>query len=211
MKFLSYDGILAQCIRYVWSLFLLNICFLLCCLPIFTIGPAISAMYACFLNESTSSSTIVRFFRAFRENFRKGTLIGLLVLLIGAMLGTSWFFLLTYQPPNNGLMMAALMVLTVLFSSVITFVFALQARYENPVLITLKNAWILSIGKLFSGLLMSFVNLFPIIMFVVNLDVFVNVVAIWIPLGFALQMQINALILRRIFFKLEAAQQETSS
>ena len=132
----------------------------------------------------------------------------LLVLLIGSMLGCSWFFLLTYQPPNNGLMMAALMVLTVLFSSVITFVFALQARYENSVLLTLKNAWILSIGKLFSGLLMSFVNLFPIIMFMVNLDVFVNVVAIWIPLGFALQMQINALILRRILFKLEAAQQE---
>ena len=211
MKFLSYDGILAQCIRYVWSLFLLNLCFLICCIPIVTIGAAISAMYACFLNESTTSSVILRFFRAFLANFKKSTLLWLLVLLIGSMLGCSWFFLLTYQPPNNGLMMAALMVLTVLFSSVITFVFALQARYENSVLLTLKNAWILSIGKLFSGLLMSFVNLFPIIMFMVNLDVFVNVVAIWIPLGFALQMQINALILRRIFFKLETAQQETSS
>ena len=203
MKFLSYDGILAQCIRYVWSLFLLNICYILCCLPIFTIGAATSAMYACFLNPPTSSSVIRRFFSAFEENFKQATILWLLVLSLILLLGSSWLLLFVYELPVNGLVMAALVVITALLSSAVTFAFALQARYENTLFQTLKNAWVLSIGRLFSGLLMSFVNLFPIIMFVEDLNVFVSVVAIWIPLGFALQMQINALILRRIFKKLE--------
>jgi uncharacterized membrane protein YesL len=124
------------------------------------------------------------------------------------VLAANWYYLLTYSLGGNGLLLAVAAVVSVLYLSVVSFAFALQAKYENSPLQTMKNALILSIGKFFSGVLMSFVNLFPVIMFVVDLDVFVNVVAIWIPLGFALQIQINALIVRRVFRKLQPQNQK---
>lgn len=208
MKFLSYDGLLARIVRYIWNLFVLNICFILCCLPVITIGAAISAMYAVFLNDFRESGVLRKFFGAFAENFKQATVIWLIFMALAAVLAANWYYLLTYSFGGNGLLLAVAAVVSVLYLSVVSFAFALQAKFENPPLQTMKNALILSIGKLFSGVLMSFVNLFPVIMFVVDLDVFVNVVAIWIPLGFALQIQINALIVRRVFRKLQPQNQK---
>ena len=208
MKFLSYDGLLARIVRYIWNLFVLNICFILCCLPVITIGAAISAMYAVFLNDFRESGVLRKFFGAFAENFKQATVIWLIFMALAAVLAANWYYLLTYSLGGNGLLLAVAAVVSVLYLSVVSFAFALQAKYENSPLLTMKNALILSIGKFFSGVLMSFVNLFPVIMFVVDLDVFVNVVAIWIPLGFALQIQINALIVRRVFRKLQPQNQK---
>ena len=208
MKFLSYDGLLARIVRYIWNLFVLNICFILCCLPVITIGAAISAMYAVFLNDFRESGVLRKFIGAFAENFKQATVIWLIFMALAAVLAANWYYLLTYSLGGNGLLLAVAAVVSVLYLSVVSFAFALQAKYENSPLQTMKNALILSIGKFFSGVLMSFVNLFPVIMFVVDLDVFVNVVAIWIPLGFALQIQINALIVRRVFRKLQPKNQD---
>lgn len=208
MKFLSYDGLLARIVRYIWNLFVLNICFILCCLPVITIGAAISAMYAVFLNDFRESGVLRKFIGAFAENFKQATVIWLIFMALAAVLAANWYYLLTYSLGGNGLLLAVAAVVSVLYLSVVSFAFALQAKYENSPLQTMKNALILSIGKFFSGVLMSFVNLFPVIMFVVDLDVFVNVVAIWIPLGFALQIQINALIVRRVFRKLQPQNQK---
>lgn len=210
MKFLSYDGLLARVFRYIWNLFLLNVCFILTSLPIFTIGASVSAMYSVFLNSSVESGVLRQYFSAFRENFPKATVIWLVFLSVGVVLGANWYFLLAYRFEGNGILMGVAMVVSVLYLSVLSFVFALQARFENTIWQTMKNAMILGIGKIFSGILMSFVFLFPAIMFVVDLDVFVNVVAIWIPLGFALQIQINALIAGRVFRKLQPEETQES-
>ncbi|MBP3304594.1 MAG: hypothetical protein J6L24_01355 [Oscillospiraceae bacterium] len=89
--------------------------------------------------------------------------------------------------------------MSLLYLSVVSYVFPLQARYDNPPKVTVKNAVILGLFWIFSGLLMGFVTLFPLIMFFVSLVVFLPVIAIWIPLGCALQIQINALIVQRVF------------
>lgn len=203
MKFLSYDGLPARIVRYIWHLFLLNVCFIICCLPVFTVGAAVSAMYSVFLNSSVESGVLRRYFGAFAENFKQATIIWGVFFLAAMVLAANGYFLLTYRFEGNGFLMVIVAVVTVLYLSVASFAFALQARFENSTWQTMKNALILGIGKIFSGVLMSFVMLFPVIMFVVDLDVFVNVVAIWIPLGFALQIQINALIARSVFRKLQ--------
>lgn len=208
MKFLSYDGLFARIVRYIWNLFLLNVCFVISCLPVITIGAAASAMYSVFLNTSVESGVLRRYFRAFGENFKQATVIWLVFFAILVVLAANGYFLLTYRFEGNGILLTIGAVVTVLFLSVLSFVFALQARFDNTPRQTMKNALILGIGKLLSGVLMSFVTLFPAIMFLVDLGVFVNVVAIWIPLGSALQFQINALIVRRVFRKLQPQNQE---
>jgi uncharacterized membrane protein YesL len=154
MKFLSYDGLLARIVRYIWNLFVLNICFILCCLPVITIGAAISAMYAVFLNDFRESGVLRKFVGAFAENFKQATVIWLIFMALAAVLAANWYYLLTYSLGGNGLLLAVAAVVSVLYLSVVSFAFALQAKYENSSLQTMKNALILSIGKFFSGVLM---------------------------------------------------------
>lgn len=203
MKFLSYDGPLAQIIRYLWNLFLLNICIFLCCLPVVTVGASLTAAYSVFLTSSEQSGVIGRFFRAFRENWRQATVIWLVFLAAAALLTLDWYFLISYSFAGSAMLTVVTAILSVLYLSVISYVFPLQARYDNPPKVTVKNAVVLGIFWVLSGLLMGLVTLFPAIMFFVDIEVFLRVIAIWLPLGGALQIQINALIVQRVFRKVQ--------
>ena len=44
MRIFGYDGFFAQAARYLGGLLLLNFCFFLCCIPVFTIGAACAAL-----------------------------------------------------------------------------------------------------------------------------------------------------------------------
>ena len=55
----------------------LNLLFLLCCIPIITVGPSISALYYCMLKiiRNRDSSITGMFFHSFRENLKQGSLL----------------------------------------------------------------------------------------------------------------------------------------
>ena len=69
------------------DLFLLSVFWLVCSIPLFTIGPATSALYntvvRCIRGNRRDSWTL--FFRTFRDNFKVGALTSLVVLAAGAI------------------------------------------------------------------------------------------------------------------------------
>lgn len=115
MKFLSYDGPLAQIIRYLWNLFLLNICIFLCCLPVVTAGASLTAAYSVFLTSSEQSGVIGRFFRAFRENWKQATVIWLAFLAAAALLTLDWYFLISYSFAGSAVLTVVTAILSVLY------------------------------------------------------------------------------------------------
>lgn len=203
MKFLSYDGLPARILRYLWNLFLLNVCLCLCCLPVITAGAAMSAAYAVFLEPSDPSDMVPRFFRALRENGKRATVLWLVLLAAAGVLGLDWYFLLVFRFPGNGILIFLTAAVTAAYLSTAAFVFPLQARYENPVGRTLKNAFLLGLSRFFSGILTALVFAAPLLLFAWDLDIFIRVLAVWLPLGTALQIQIAALLMGRVLRKLE--------
>ena len=63
---------------------LLNILMLICCIPIFTIGASVTAMYyVAFKMVKNEEGYITKsFFKAFRENFRQATPVWLVMLAL---------------------------------------------------------------------------------------------------------------------------------
>ncbi len=205
MSIFGYDGFFAQVIRYAWKLFLLNVCFLICCIPVVTIGAALSALYSVFLNESLESGTVGPYFRAFKQNFKKGTLIWVAFALAGGLIGVNFYCLYAYNVAGGNLVRVMLALLTALYLSVLSFVFPLQARYENPVGRTIRNAVILGLSMLPSGLLMVLAAVYPLILFLLDVDIFVSVIGIWLLVGCSSSAQISAWIAARAFSKVEKA------
>ena len=203
MKIFSYDGILAQAIRYIWNLFALNICFVICCLPIVTIGAAITALYSVYLNESLEQGKIRQFFRAFKDNFRQATLIWLVFMALAVVLGIDAYLLLTFKLSGSSILKVLVLIVTVVILSVESFIFPLVAHYENTTKQTWRNALVLGVTLMIYGIIMSAISLLPLILFFIDLDLMVCVLAVWLPFGNSLSAQINSWILKHVFTKLQ--------
>ena len=121
---------------------LLNVVFLITCLPIFTIGASLTALYTVTLQEArTEHGYILRtYFKSFKQNFLQGTALFFFFFLIGSIL----IFNLTFWYQLDIIIAPAIFILMIIATtiSVIVFLYAfpLSARFQNSTKQTLKNA-----------------------------------------------------------------------
>jgi len=180
------------------DLLVLNLLTLVCALPILTAGAAFTALNdACIrLVRGEDDTVLSDFFRAFKANFKKGTLLWLLVLLAAAILCFDYLAALTYVPQlRAGIIAIALLVLAVAL-----YAFALLSRYENTVLATIRNAAKLAVG--------FFPRTLVMVVFAVGLWLacfhWLNFGSlILLMFGFSTPVYVCALLLNGVFEKIE--------
>ena len=66
------------------DVFILTLLWAVCCIPIITIGPASTAVYYVTLKlvRDEESYTVRSFFKSFKENFKQGSVIGIIMTLL---------------------------------------------------------------------------------------------------------------------------------
>lgn len=196
----SPDSKIMQVLSRLTDLVLLNILFLLTCLPVFTIGAATSALYTlCFRMLRQEESGILKpYFRAFKENFKPatGVFFVLLVVLVPDYLYFNRFFHaegIAHFAMYFFIFVAALAVLTA------GLAFPWVSQFRNSVPQTLKNAMLLSISHLPRALAVAAINLLPAVLWIVNFDLFVKISFLWLALYFAAAAYMNAGLLYKVF------------
>lgn len=193
----SPDSKIMQIIGRISDLIVLNILFLICCLPVFTIGAAVTAMYAlCFRMLRQEEGNIVKpYFRAFKENFRPAT--GIWAILIFILVPDYFYFHRFFQAGNplfyGFVFLAAVTVLTA------GIAFPWVSQFRNTVPQTLRNALLLSIGNLPRALAVAAVNLLPFALWIADFDLFTRISFLWLALYFAAAAYMNAAILYPVF------------
>lgn len=126
---------------------------MVCCIPVVTIGAALSANHAVTINMALQKDTYLfaNYFSAFGKNFKKATAIWLICLAGICLVGANFYLLLTKAELLGDTLQTVLFVagclLAVLLAFVIEFAFPLQARFENKIGVTLKNAFFISLAK----------------------------------------------------------------
>lgn len=150
MKLFSMEGPVISVLNKAADLFILNIIFLITCIPIVTIGASMSALYYVTLKMARNEEGYIfrSFFRAFKENFRQATTIWVPSLLMLVVL----FFDIRIanqmnSPLQKPLIIGAYFILLILLLMLL-FVFPVLAKFENTVRQTVKNALLMSIGNL---------------------------------------------------------------
>lgn len=208
MKLFDSDGPLMRAVHYLGELMLLNFLFLLCSLPVFTIGASASAMYTVTLrNAGGDSGTVARrFFVAFRSNFRRATVQWLIMLVIGAVLVLDYFILTRTQFAGSNLLSFVYLLCVFVYLPTLMFLFPVQAYYDNTVSKTMKNAMVLSLAKLPQTILMLALNAILIFLFFADVALFFRAVIFWFLFGFSATAQLCSRLLLRIFRKLTPKQ-----
>lgn len=141
------DGPVADYVNTLVSYVILNCLFLLCCIPVVTIGPAVAALYRVTLQEARKEYGYLyrSFFRYMKEMFFHALGIAFFYFILFLFLSFSIVFWYSY----GGLMsMAAFWLLTILLLVVFgagLYSFPLLGRFQNTVRQTIKNAFCMAV------------------------------------------------------------------
>lgn len=194
----------SQFIKFLWKvadLIGLNLIWLICCIPIVTIGPSTAAMY-CVARDIAKGewpAILKTFFKSFKESFKQSLLI-FLILLIPICLIAVYLFLASSGALDHTVWMKMLCYLAALIIGFIwTYVFPLIAQFDNTLGNTLKNAILLPLANPFVAVLCTALNLLPVILLLVSVDVFASAGFFWLVLGGSLTAVINSRLLGQLF------------
>ena len=208
MRFFDPDGPLMTALNKLADIVICNAMFIVFCLPIFTIGASLTALFTCMQQlieeEAKDDGLIFRtFWLAFRDNFRQATILWLICLLAMGFLTAYWFVSQSLGGMYGRVYQVTFYLLVLLFLCGFIYIFPLQARYVNTVANTLRNAWLLSVAALpvtAAALALPVAAFY--ISFVMN-PAAINVFAwLWAVCGFGIMAYLESFLFRRAFRKL---------
>ena len=206
MKKFGIDNIFFRFMGRLGDLMLLNILLVITCIPVVTIGMSCAALYrvALRMERKESSYTVREYFKACREEWKKSTVLWLIFLAAGCLL----LFDVLVAGEMWNVLNAAVGVLLLIWAFCFTWVFPLQARFENPVNKTLKNALYMSVRHLPFTVPMTILNGIPVICIALGSFTMALAVPIYIVIGFSLTARGNAVLLEKAFKKYVADESE---
>lgn len=130
--------------------FLLNLMWLVACVPVVTIFPSTAAMFGVVRDWSREKEggLVNAFVTRFRENFLQSMIVGVLWALFGGALVLD-FFVAEALSAWPGVVMKSLLVLAaVLYAAASVFLFPIMVHYQTDWKTLIKNSLLLSIGRL---------------------------------------------------------------
>lgn len=147
----NYDNMFIRLLNRLGDVFILSIIFTLCCIPIVTIGPALTALYYTAMKGITVGEGYVTkyFFKSFKQNLKQGIAIFLINALAIFVFGVDlWFWIKQWKDARLGvarIMIIISVVLLMVAIMIFIFVFPLQAKFDNKIKVQIRNAFLLSI------------------------------------------------------------------
>ena len=129
-------------LRRMFDLMVLNVLWLLCCLPVFTFGPASSALSRVMITLVRGGSEAVakNFFIAFRRDFGRAVVLGLIGLAGLAVAVSDILFAVSLSGGMKILFLIVAVLVCSLVFSYLAYIFALHAFFENSVAGQIRNA-----------------------------------------------------------------------
>lgn len=158
---LEIDGPVMQLITKIVYAVWLNILWFVCCLPVFTVGVSTTALFYVTLKIAKNEEGAVTraFFRSFKENFRQATIVWLILLAVGVLLGIDGyiFYHMRFENVLWILGTAVFMVAVAAYAIVLMYIFPLMARFDNTIWAMFKNSLMIGMRFLLCTVLMALI------------------------------------------------------
>lgn len=187
----------------VADLMVLNLLCILCCLPIVTIGPSITAIFYVTLKMVRGEETYIakNFFHSFKDNLRQGIIIHLIMVVIGAVLAFDLYFCWQLKSSITSLKYLSYVFATlgIIYLMVFMYIYPLLAKFSNTIKNTFKNALLISIRHFPKTLLMIVITALPLAAMIFNSTVMVWGFLFFLMLGFSTIAYINSTFFVNIF------------
>lgn len=182
----------------IFDLVLLNLLYLLCCIPIFTIGAATAALYtSLFALIRDDAHILTAYFRSFFKIFKISTLSWLFWLVAMAIICADFGIIALYWTiPGKFVLLGLLTLGFFLLLATGSYVFPLlgTTAFRKP---PVSAAFILSIRHLPRTILICLINLLPVGLLLFWTYGFLLLTCFFLLIGFSLNSYIVCLLLRK--------------
>lgn len=202
MSIFNMESPLMRALGRVADLMILNFLTLVCCIPVITAGAALTALdHMCLKIVRDEDGYLLRgYFKAFKENFRQSTIIWLLLLLAIAVVGADVAVMYYAVIEFPFVVRIAILIMGIIVLCTSMYLFPLQAKFANPVVRTIKNAFMASMIQFPKTLLMILLLLTGPLMVLAS-ERFVPIVLLFC---FSFHAYLSALLYNKFFQRLEA-------
>lgn len=165
-NFFSVDGGLYKFMSRLWDMVQLNFMWVICSIPIITMGAATTAAYSITLKmiDDEEGYIIGPFWKAFKANLKKGSIMGvfLLVAMYALYLDLQFFKAVTeYSFVFLGVFVIGMVLMVFHF----IYAFPLLARYENSIINTMRNSFRISLKYILRTVFLSFLLVLEYLLF----------------------------------------------
>lgn len=199
------DSPLTRVLNRAVDLVLLNLIFLVTCLPVVTVGASVTALYAVTLRMARreDGALFTAYFRSWRANFRQATALWLAELAAWAVL---WVDQRLCAQLDGGARTAALLALTVLSAIAglsTLFVFPILARFQGSARNMLANSLLIPLSGIPCALVVAAITVGPLVLALLYARVFLFWMYLLVMGGVALTAYANSFFLNRLFVPFE--------
>lgn len=199
MSLFDLDSPSMHALNKMFDLVILNIITVVCSLPVITIGAATTALYAAIDASQREEGNLLKiYFSAFRDNFKQATILWLILLTLGVIIGYSLLVSLLSEQVKLTMLIAAAVGVS-LWMMFTTWTFPLQAKFANKVLPTLRNAVLLSVCYLPRSVAMVVLTMMPLLLLVWVPGLFLQIIPVWLLAWSSLAAWINWKLLKKPF------------
>ena len=150
MRFFSYDSKFSQLLLKISYGCYLNLLWFIFSIPIVTAGASTAALYYVSLKivREEEHGLTAMFVRAFKENFKQATVLWLILLGVGGILGGDFYIIRHLRSISTGvpailwtLLLALVIAATIVYVIILMYVFPLIASVVNTNFAMIKNAF----------------------------------------------------------------------
>ena len=192
------------------DLLILNLLWMLCSLPILTIGPATCALYSVTLKIARDEpvQTVREFFSALKSNFKPAFLLGLIALFAAVVIYADSIYAFSVTGTLKIVFCLVTGLMGAILLTYLCYVFALQAQFENSIRAHIKNTFLLAFCAPGKTILMWVILSIPVMLFFLLPEYVVAYIGfLFILFGISLPVYCNSVILKKIFYRFMPAEQ----
>lgn len=191
------DNIFVRVLTRIFDFILLNVLWLVCSLPVVTIGASTTALYAVMMKVAANEEGYILrgFLDAFRSNLKQSTAVWLILLAVGAVIGID--FMIVRRMPGKLAEVGTVLLgaASFIYMVEVIFVFPLIARFENSTFQMMKNAILIPAVRFpFMALIMLVTGACLVLTFLNTTTILAGAV-IWSLIGVSLLTYANSFLL----------------
>ena len=201
LGFMGNDTVFGKLMTRLGIIIAANLMFVLCSIPVVTVGAGWAAMYYCLMRTLRSDGEInpfKEFWKGFKDNFKQATATWLLTLALLLYLALEWYWCGQF----GGLFLIFRLGLIVIAASVVfvaIYIFPTMAAFEASIRDLIRDSIFFAFKKPLNLLVILFFHIFPMYLTYSDLQSLPLYAFIWCLCGFASVGMITSSLLIREF------------
>ncbi|MGN0244621.1 MAG: YesL family protein [Lachnospiraceae bacterium] len=200
-KFFQPENPVIRFLSCFCDLMFTNALFIICCLPVFTIGASVTAMYHVIfkLQDREDSYIYKMFFESFRNNFKQATIIWIPFLLLTGFFAGDLYIIYNVIDASYSWMQFPIWFLLIILFCIQIYAFPQIAKFESDMKRLILNSFLLAIGNFPTTIFFTFIPIAITYFAAQNGKRMIMIGSLFLFFGFAAIAYLYAMFFNRIF------------